>query len=331
MIESRTDTDIGSLKPSMKDIRSIEEAPIGEGVIACVKADGELSLLCYDEKEGAYIVNNWGKMRKEYPALLEFEHIARSRGYKSLKLMAEPHLLVEAKMRRLPEFLHAIKSGQGIDSIHLGVWDLVEVNGVKPKQPYAWRLQECANLLNGTERVYVLPHIVSPTKDQLRAFWKEWVEDKGYEGLVITSNEQRFRVKPVRTLDCVMVGINKKPKLANQEVTSVRIALMNPDGDFVEVGDMGMAYDRQLSRALYMLMDYKIVEKDKTIYVRPIVVAELEFTTTYPARQLVLRFDGASYTKVGELDFFSLREPRFKRFRGDKKATSKDVPASQLA
>jgi hypothetical protein len=30
------------------------------------------------------------------------------------------------------------------------------------------------------------------------------------------------------------------------------------------------------------------------------------------------------------LEFFSLREPRFKRFRQDKKAEPKDIPASQL-
>jgi len=233
-------------------------------------------------------------------------------------------------MRKLPEFLHAIKSKVTLEEIHLGVWDLVELNGVKPKQPYAWRLQECSNVLNGTKRVYVLPHVINPSREQILAFWKEWVVEKGYEGLVITSNEQRFRVKPIRTLDCVIVGINKKQKLLNQEVTSVRIALMSPSGDFVEVGDLGMAYDRQLSKALFDLMKYKTQEEDKTIYVQPLVVCELEFTTTYPAQQAVLRFDGTRYVKAATVDFFSLREPIFKRFRQDKKAEPKDISTSQL-
>jgi len=233
-------------------------------------------------------------------------------------------------MRKLPEFLHTIKSKADLENVHLGVWDIVELNGIKPKQPYAWRLQECSNILNGTKRVYVLPHVINPSREQLSAFWKEWVVERDYEGLVITSNEQRFRVKPIRTLDCVIVGINKKQKLLNQEVTSVRIAMMTPQGDFVEVGDLGMAADRKLSKALYQLTKYKAQEEDKTIYVKPLVVVELEFTTTYPAQQAVLCFNGTRYVKVATAEFFSLREPRFKRFRQDKKAEPKDVPASQL-
>lgn len=233
-------------------------------------------------------------------------------------------------MRRLPEFLHAIKSKADLENVHLGVWDLIELNGVKPKQTYDWRLQECSNVLNGTKRVYVLPRVINPSREQLLSFWKEWVIEKGYEGLVVTHGDYRYRVKPVRTIDCVIVGINKKQKLLNQEVTSVRIAMMSPQGDFVEVGDLGMAADRQLSKALYQLTKYKTQEEDKTIYVQPIIVCELEFTTTYPAQQAVLRFNGTRFVKVATADFFSLREPRFKRFRQDKKATPKDIPASQL-
>jgi len=41
MFEARTDISIESLKPSMRDLKGIEEAPVGEGVVAAVKADGE--------------------------------------------------------------------------------------------------------------------------------------------------------------------------------------------------------------------------------------------------------------------------------------------------
>jgi len=41
MFEARTDISIESLKPSMRDINSVQEAPVGEGVVAAVKADGE--------------------------------------------------------------------------------------------------------------------------------------------------------------------------------------------------------------------------------------------------------------------------------------------------
>jgi len=43
MIETRTETSIAGLKPSMKDLKGIEEAPVGEGVVVQVKADGESS------------------------------------------------------------------------------------------------------------------------------------------------------------------------------------------------------------------------------------------------------------------------------------------------
>lgn len=41
MIEARTDMSIDKLKPSMKDLDKLDDAPLGEGIIAQVKADGE--------------------------------------------------------------------------------------------------------------------------------------------------------------------------------------------------------------------------------------------------------------------------------------------------
>lgn len=41
MFEARTDISIDNLKPSMRDLKGIKEAPVGEGVVAAVKADGE--------------------------------------------------------------------------------------------------------------------------------------------------------------------------------------------------------------------------------------------------------------------------------------------------
>jgi len=292
----------------------------------------QFSLIAYDEGQGAVIVNDWGKMRKAYPALEEFEAICRAKGYKSLKVLAEPHLVIDSRMRKLPDFLHAMKSHDPalLERIRLGVWDLVEVNGAEVVQPYAWRLQELNNTLNGSERVYMLPHVISPTKEELRLFWDEWVTYKHFEGLVITVGEQRYRVKPIRTLDACIVGINKKKRILDEEVTSVRIALMDKEGAFVEIGDLGTATDREMSRTLYKLMKYLSQEEAKTFYVRPIVVVELEFTATYEAQQAKLRWNGERYVRVGTVNFFSLREPRLTRFRSDKRPIPADVPIEQL-
>jgi len=40
--------------------------------------------------------------------------------------LAEPHLVIDGKMRKLPEFLHAIKSKADLEDVHLGVWDFRE-------------------------------------------------------------------------------------------------------------------------------------------------------------------------------------------------------------
>jgi len=333
MIEVRTEVDIRSLKPAMRDLASIGDIPLPEGSVVSVKLDGEFSLIAYEESQGAAIINAWGKLRKGYPALGDFEGLCRAKGYRSLKVLAEPHLVVDGKMKKLPDFLHAMKSGDPklLELIRLGVWDLVEVDGTKPVQPYAWRLQELGNTLNGSERVFVVPHIVSPTREGFDAFWAEWVVEKHYEGVVVAVNEERYRLKPVRNIEAVIVGLNKKAKLLEGEATSVRIALMDGEGDFVEVGDLGTATDREMSRTLYKLMKHMAQEEAKTFYVRPIVVVELEFTATYEAVQAKLRWNGERYVRVGTVNFFSLREPRLTRFRSDKRPIPSDVPIEQLA
>jgi len=88
--------------------------------------------------------------------------------------------------------------------------------------------------------------------------------------------------------------------------------------------------DLKLRRELYRLIDLKVQEDSKTIYIKPLIVAKIVYQETYEADRPLLKWDGSKYSSVGSTRFLSLRSPRLVDFRKDKKPTPEDIGVNQL-
>jgi len=226
---------------------------------------------------------------------------------------------------------HPKYSVSPFQKIHIGVFDLLTVNGKPVRQNYAWKLEEVGVWLENCKLCHVLPYIKPTAIQDIERFWIQRVEKEGYEGLVARSNNELYKIKPVSEVDAVIIAINKRELFHSSQVTSIKIALMNAEGNFVEIGDCASGIDWELRTRLWELMDYKTGEDDQAVWVKPKVVCTVQYTDLFKGRNMVYSYDEKQgYQHIGTTELARLRSPRLMDFRSDKRVTPEDLRVEQL-
>ena len=331
---------IDHLKPVMKLLKSIMDIKLIPNLtVVQVKCDGEFNLLRYNKEGETYTLNRWGRKRTELPALKELQDTLAQMSFRQAEFLVELYAKEGDTPLKLPQFIHYIKSGKEelLNKIHIGVWDILSIDGKPVKENYLWKYDEASSWFKNCKLVSVLPYLQPRNHAEIKTFWQVFVEKLGYEGLVIRNNSDIYKLKPKGEFDAVIIGLNKESGYGKrtlfeekQQVPSLRLAVMNEKGDFIEVGDCASGLNEELRKALYKLTKFKVGEDDKCVYIKPRVVVQVEYTETYRKERRVLRFDGEKFTQVGTTPFVSLRHPRLLRFRPDKTVNPTDLRATQI-
>ena len=165
---------------------------------------------------------------------------------------------------------------------------------------------------------------------EVEDFWRRYVEEGGYEGVVARSGGEIYKVKPTRDVDAVIVALNKRELFRERKITSLKVALMDEDGNFVELSDVASGITHELRSFLWRLTEYRVAEDDEAVWIKPFVVCTLEYTETFKSVRRRWRFEGGQYINAGEVEFYSLRHPRLVGFRGDKSVNPRDLSLKQV-
>ena len=329
---------IDNLIPNMKTLDSLDLLKITSETVITAKLDGEFTLLSYTREGESYTLNKWGHRRQDFPALNQFVEAMNKTEVTHAELLCELHAREDGKPTNLPTFIRYVKAkNRDLDKIHIGIWDLIKIDGYIPQQSFAWKLEEVEKWLKGCTLVNVVPYIKPHSIEEVKKFWRTVVEEKGYEGLVIRNGDGIYKIKPCLDVDAVIIGINKKSGygkdlevMQRREVRSVKLALMQPDGTFIELSDCASGINEELGKALFKLTDHKVGEDDTTIYVKPAVVCTVQYTDTFLKDRPILKYEQEKYTLAGTKPFVSLRHPRLIRFRPDKTVNPQDLRTAQI-
>ncbi|MCJ7631030.1 hypothetical protein MUP77_01320 [Candidatus Bathyarchaeota archaeon] len=317
-------------KPRAKSVDSIQNLPINRELICTVKFDGEFTAVAYNRGESIFSVSGETTLRDEaYPWLREVkERLDEIPAINSAVILGETYAKEGDRMLRLPDVVHLIKAEP--EKIRLAVFDIVSVNGKTANNSYLWRLQELDDWFKGCSLIHIPPYILPKCYADIEDFWKTWVENLGYEGIFARdSHQDLWKLKPFIDLDAVIIGLNIRPRWEWGEVTSIKIALLDKDGTFIEVGDVASGIDVDLRKTLFTLMQFKQatiqVGQEEWVQITPDIVVQVQAMETFNAQKPRYRLNGGKLEQIGFADARSLRHPRLIRFRADKKAVYEDV------
>jgi len=336
----KVDIDVTCYKPKMKVAKNLKDVPINfanaRNLTVQVKADGEFSYIKYEREGETFAVNRFGRKTTGLPCLVEMcEHLLKWNIVEA-ELLAELYSVDENdKPLTLPNLIHYLK---GSDTslqkrIKLGVFELVSLNGAKSELIYPLKFGQMFGWFNEAKLVHVLPWSEPTEFQHIQNFWNEKVEGEKWEGLVIRLNGDTWKVKPNCDIDVAIIGVNKNNKGFEQgKAKSLKMALMNEDGSFVEIGDCSGIGEEEAIQLFELVKGFKIGEDNITVYVQPVVIATVEYIQTYPeTRNKVYSIQNGAVREVGEQTLVRLRNPHVKGYRADKKACIEDVGLNQIS
>lgn len=318
-------------KPVSKSI-NLNDLKLSKDLVVTNKYNGEYTVFCYVKDVGLYGINRYDRKRGvEFPHVKELKkQLDKVPGLNQAILLGETYAVDDKnRMTDLPTFIRSIKGKEPkLKNIRVALFDLISVNGRNVRESYYWKLEELNDWLKKSKIVHPVLYIKPDSIDEIKKFWQDNIRGKGYEGIVARSEGNIYKIKPKDTIDCVVVGVNKKKLFKDKLVSSVKVALMTKEGKYLVITDVTIT-DSKMRQALYgFAQKYKIREDSKTVWVDPALIIEIEHTGK-PVKSKRPLFN-EELRQVGEMDFVSVLSPKFVSVRTDKDVNPEDLRLEQV-
>ena len=339
---------LSALMTPLESPRIQEKIPNLDGYAVSRKVDGEFCLLFYDGKK-VISVNPGGTVRAGLPAFAELAKHLKDAKIKSAVLAGELHFKTDRRERvhDVIRIARNPKKQEDLKNLLVALFDVVFLDGDEPREAEVvfGKLDEIVKKGN---LVKVVDHRVTGSRKEIERIYSEWVETEGSEGLVVR-NEQVgwFKIKPVHTIDCVVLGFSDSPNERAGMLHDLLVGLVRDDGSFQTMAKIGGGFTDEDRVELLKKLKKKVVPSDyievssaHIAYemVEPGLVVEMKCLDLIsekgrggPINRMVLSFDGGEYTAVRRMPFVSIISPQFKRIRDDKEATKEDASVKQVA
>jgi hypothetical protein len=321
----------------------LHEVPPGPAWVS-PKLDGELWFAVL-EPGSASLVTTHGRTLEGAPMLAELQ--AASARVTGRTILAGELFAAGSKGSR-PRVgdVGAALASQALERLGWHGFDVLELDGAPAPATYAERLEALERILAGGKRTAAIKTVTANNPAEIAARWQEWGESGKAEGLVVRAHDGRiFKVKPSFHIDAAVVGFTPRAD-APDELRSVLVALVRPDGTFnllCSVGNLGSVDDRRaLLRSLApreTSSRFRHTSGDGSLvhWVRPEVVIEVACTDLQaddsegaPVTRWALSHDASGWAPIGPMPCVSVIHPVLARVRTDKVVDKVDVRFSQV-
>jgi len=233
---------LGVLKPAMSQYGfalkdRLPELPVEVGGLAQVKYNGMLSVVMWDEQRGGFVA--WSPRgrcyyslsgEKRHPVIEYFNE--RSSEFRDYAFEGETYVVRmiggKSYMTEFNDTMSIIKnpaSKKDVSRIRLAVFDYAKIGldggFERPVPSYVDRFR---NLLDDFKfpagcdsGVVHLPDFLrvegsfEDSRDEIQPFWNEFIGDRGFEGLVVhTDNGEDYKIKFRDTLDVAIIAFRMR-------------------------------------------------------------------------------------------------------------------------
>lgn len=333
-----------NLPQSMMGQTFSDESPVH----CSVKYDGEQVFVYFDaEKDLCFAFNApSGRCRTGLPYLKDLDKQLRAQQVDKALLVGESYLPHGQDRRtKVSDVIKATFSGDtdSQQNLFLAVYDIIMLNGKKffdPGAGFEKNHSQLEKLLPSTEdsKFHRVRGAILPAKN-VADFFTKTTQNDNEEGIVVRSLSHAtiYKLKPLITVDAVVVGYTEGECEGHYGVTSLLCALYDPTSKrMVILGRIGSGFaDEERVRLLEELKESKVESplnmtdsNGRPIsFVRPSLVVEIEGeslvsenSTGQTVQAQVFTYQGgtASYQFHGLCDFPMLTHMRHLRPRADK-------------
>ena len=306
------------------------------------KLDGHLYLLSYNGKD-LELVNHGGNSITDLPLLNEALGLLEA-NCKEVLLSGELYLHSEGKRTRNFDLLAALADKS--PDIRFAAFDIISVDGVAVSLDVKALYEKLNTLLaGGTSAHPVNSSIVESRKDMV-ALYEDRVVKSGNEGLVIRSNNGPiYKVKPLITLDAVILGYAEGEGSRTGMLKEVLVGLNTSPNEYLLLTKVGNGYTEDERKKLLTELATKKVDSSYIeasgsniafTMVAPTQVIEFSCLDVFaenskgPIRKMKISFKEGSYTALGKQPMASVISPVYIKIRTDKKADTEDTGLTQI-
>lgn len=328
------------------DARQIESRLAGDRLYVTRKYDGEYAFIIHDH-DVTVTVNRSGRVRRGIPCIEEAGRLLRQAGIEEGMFGAEIYVAQGSDRRgRVGDLLSALADKKRIGTLHLAVYDVVELDGKPFRGSYAQAWDTMREVFDKGKLVREVEMQVAKSPAQVLAIYDKWVVQEHSEGLVVRSDMPFvYKIKPRHSIDAVVVGFSEGAGTEKGQVRSLLLALMPREGRYQITGRVGSGLNEELRRKLFTdlskhILPSEYVETDANFVafrmVRPDTVVEITVgdllyeNEAGPKMNTLLKIDEGTFRMAGTVEGVKFLAPVFVRIRDDKKADAGDVRLEQI-
>jgi len=215
--------------------------------------------------------------------------------------------------------------------VRLALFDIYAINGKLYNRPYIKAMKLLRKKFSG---IYVQTALFKyGSAITFRKVWKRWIETQGNEGLVITIGKKAYKVKPSLSVDGVIIALKKTGIRWKEKrlASAFKTAVMGKKGEYIEIADVGNGFtDVERAKLTKLIIKNKVGEDKDYIYCKPTTVIEVAGMEKSKSRMPTIQVYDKRLRPMKKMTGWSIRMPRFIRYRTDKTVIYKDIRSEQL-
>jgi len=232
-----------------KEIKGIR----GTNMVISVKVDGIYVVFFYKEGEYSFFTNSpTHRVFMGLPVHTELETILKAKGITEAIIPGELFGISNPATNgfngraRVYDFTHLSQSPREpgeLEQIGFRAFDLISLNGKDYLgEFYDKRLDALTKLLTTSDRAGMITHKIVNTPQEIQDFFTEYVTKQGHEGIVVRLGDTGYKIKPVHTMDVVIIGVaagRYGTKIREDQVSTTLVALRYQDGTYQVLSSVG--------------------------------------------------------------------------------------------
>lgn len=306
------------------------------------KHDGHFYIL-YSNDKGLGLINHGGNNIENLPLLSEASKLLKGK-YKEVILAGELFLNKEGERTRSFDLSSALSEKS--KDIHFAAFDIISLNGEEQKLGIKTLDSKLKTILNGGSCIYPVDNKIVESRKDIEVIYKKVVEKDKQEGIVVRSeNGPIYKIKPLITLDAVILGYAVGEGRRAGMLKEILVGLNTAPNEFLLLTKVGNGYTEAERIKLLKELEKKKVDSD---YIEvsgsnvafTMVKAEqvIEFScldiftenSKGPIKKMSIKYDKKNYKAVGKHHMASVISPVYLKMRTDKKPGIQDTGISQI-